>query len=123
MIYPKRFFAKYSNDCYVRVYDGFSITYSIIQLATYMGFDEIYLLGADCTYMGKQHHFIETGVVDPGYKEASDRLFASYGEAKRYAEANGIKIYNATRGGCLELFERVDLDEIVVNNRKNKVSD
>ena len=33
--------------------------------------------------------------------------------AKDYADSHGIKIYNATRGGELETFERVDLDEIL----------
>lgn len=122
MIYPKRFFAKFSDNCYSRVYDGFSITYSILQLAIYMGFDEIYLLGADCTYLGQQQHFIEIGVFDPGYKEATDRLYASYGEAKRYADSHGIKIYNATRGGCLELFSRVDFDTVISTNCKNKIA-
>lgn len=120
MIYPMKYFAKYSNDCYTRIYDGYTITYSIIQLATYMGFDEIYLLGADCSYMGKKQHFIETGHYDPGFMHAGDRLYASYRVAKEYAEKNNIKIFNATRGGCLELFQRVKLEEIIAKQEKNK---
>ena len=30
-----------------------------------------------------------------------------------YNNQHGIKIYNATRGGKLEVFERVDIDEIL----------
>lgn len=120
MIYPMKYFAKYSNDCYTRIYDGYTITYSLIQLATYMGFDEIYLLGADCSYMGKQQHFIETGHYDPGFMHAGDRLYASYSVAKEYAEKNNIKIFNATRGGCLELFQRVKLEDIIAKQEKNK---
>lgn len=122
MIYPKKFFAKYSDNCYVRIYDGYSITYSIMQLATYMGFDEIYLLGSDCSYLGKQQHFIETGHFDTGYKEVTYRLFASFGKAKEYAEAHGIKIFNATRGGCLEMFPRVQLEDVISRKEKNKIS-
>ncbi len=33
--------------------------------------------------------------------------------AKNYADSHGIKILNATRGGKLEVFERVNFDEIV----------
>ena len=29
-----------------------------------------------------------------------------------YSKSNGVKIYNATRGGELEVFERVDFDSI-----------
>lgn len=48
--YLHKNFAKFSDDCYAVVYDGFTITYSLIQLAIYFGFKEIYLLGADCNY-------------------------------------------------------------------------
>ena len=33
--------------------------------------------------------------------------------AKKFYEGNGRKIYNATRGGKLEVFERVDFDDII----------
>jgi hypothetical protein len=118
-----QYFAKYSDDCYRTVYDGYSITYSILQIATYLGFDEIYLIGADCTYMGEKKNFIEHGNIDPTVSSATDRLYASYGEAKRYAESHGIKIFNATRGGCLELFERVKFEEVISNCCKNKIAD
>ena len=120
MIYGPRYFAKFSKDCYRTVYDGYSITYSIMQLAIYMGFDELYLIGADCNYLGQQQHFMETGHFDPGAQYAADRMFASYGVAKEYAEKQGVKIYNATRGGCLELFERVKLEDVLAREEKNK---
>jgi len=103
----------FSDDCYDVVYDGYSITYSLLQLAVYMGFKEIYLLGADCSY-AKQgpHHFIETGVVDPNSLIAGERMIRAYKVVKNYVDKNGIKIYNATRGGYLELFERVSMDDI-----------
>lgn len=36
----------------------------------------------------------------------------AYKSARLYAENHGIKIYNATRGGELEVFERVNFDDI-----------
>lgn len=107
------FFVKFSDDIYRRVYSGFSITYSLIEIAVYMGFSEIYLLGADCSFLQEKRHFIEYGVQDGSINTAKDRNIAGYLEAKKYAESHGIKIYNATRGGALEVFERVDLDKIV----------
>lgn len=115
-----KYFAKFSDDCYRTIYDGYSITYTILQLAIYMGFDEIYLIGADCTYMGHKKNFIEHGNIDPTVIHATERLYAAYSEAKKYAMHNGVKIFNATRGGCLELFERVKLEDIISNNSKNK---
>ena len=32
--------------------------------------------------------------------------------ARRFGEKHGIEIYNATRGGHLEIFKRVDFDKI-----------
>jgi hypothetical protein len=37
----------------------------------------------------------------------------AYTVSKDYADTHGIKIYNATRGGKLEVFERVDFDEVM----------
>lgn len=118
----KKYFSRFSKDCYVRVWDGFSITMSIIQLAFYMGFDEIYLLGADCSYLGNKQHFIEHGHYTKSSALAGDRLIKTYMDLKKFTDKNGLKVYNATRGGCLEVFERVNLDDVVKNNKKNKVS-
>lgn len=110
---------KFSDDCYMKVYDGYTITYSLIQIAIYMGFKEIYLIGCDCNYeSGKPHHFIEYDHVDPTFDTAKKRMLVGYQEAKKYADRNNIKIYNATRGGQLEVFPRVDLDEVL--GLKNK---
>ncbi len=103
---------KFSADCSQRVYDGYSITYSMIQLAVYFGFTEIYLVGADCGYSGNKRHFIEHGVVDPHFSSAQQRMFFSYRVAKEYADRHDIKIFNATRGGELEIFTRIDFDSI-----------
>lgn len=105
--------AKFSGDAASVVYEGFTITCSLIQIAVYLGFDKIYLLGCDCNYATPGDHFVDHGVVDPTYKESKNRMIAGYSAAKKYADSNGIKIYNATRGGMLEVFERVNLDDIV----------
>ena len=120
--YRNRYFSYFSDDCYATVYDGFTITYSLIQLAIYMGFVDIYLLGADCSYIGKQQHFIETGHYAPDDDVASayDRLYASYKEAKLFADKNGVRIFNATRGGYLEIYPRVNLEDVLILNEKNK---
>jgi hypothetical protein len=115
-----RLFSRFSDDCYITSYDGFSIAYTIIQLAVYMGFDELYLLGADCSYMGKQQHFIEHGNYADGADKMMERLFASYGKAKEYAAKHEVKIFNSTRGGYLELFPRIALEEVLSKNEKNK---
>lgn len=36
----------------------------------------------------------------------------TFEKAREYADGHGIKIYNATRGGKLEVFERVNFDKL-----------
>jgi hypothetical protein len=114
-IFHKRYNSKFSPNSFKVVYDGYTITYSLIQIAVYMGFKEIYLIGADTNYDENKRHFIEHGVEDNTYKSAGKRIIEAYKVAKKYADENNIKIYNATRGGMLEVFERVNLEEILKN--------
>ncbi|QKE74317.1 DUF115 domain-containing protein [Arthrobacter citreus] len=116
MIPHKKYKTKFSDDAFKVIYDGYSITYSMIQLAVYMGFSEIYLIGVDCNYsLNSAQHF-----KDYGYRETSSeaviRMISAYKQAKEYADRHQIKIYNATRGGMLEVFERVNLDEVLNMN-------
>lgn len=110
----KRYQTKFSDDAFAVVYDGYSITYSLIQLAVYMGFNEIYLLGTDCNYSSDMHHhFKDYDHVDPTFLSAGKKMTSAYKEAKKYADRHDLKIFNATRGGKLEVFERVNLDFIL----------
>lgn len=112
--FHNEFFAKFSSDIYRIVYSGFSITYSLIEIAVYMGFKEIYLIGADCNFSktGK-NHFAEHGVIDTTIDTARERNITGYEVALAYAETHDISIINATRGGELEVFKRKSLEEIV----------
>ena len=42
-----------------------------------------------------------------------DQSTYSYKVLRDYADRHGIHIYNATRGGMLEVYERRNLDEVV----------
>lgn len=106
---------KFSDDISACVYDGYSITYSLIQIACYMGFQEIYLLGCDNSYAkepGKQY-FVSHGIVDPNAQRQAEYQRIAFECARKYAQSKGIHIYNATRGGALEVFPRVNLDEVM----------
>lgn len=108
---------KLSDNPGVCIYDCFTVTNMAIQLAIFMGFKEIYIIGADCNYDPKKMHFVETEIDDkhrnaawlPGAVELSVQ---GYRSAKEFAEKHGVKIFNATRGGHLEVFDRVDFDSI-----------
>lgn len=103
---------KFSDDFSQRSYASTTVTYTCMQLAVYMGFKEIYLLGVDFTdgetTDGKYSHFHEEEeLVATCFK---DQVYSAYVSAKQYADQHGIKIYNATRGGKLEVFQRIDFD-------------
>lgn len=105
-------YPKFSEDLSIGAYEGLTVTYFNIQLAIYMGFKEIYLLGVDHFYSGDENdHFSKLDVCTN--KPQTDKTTYSYRRANKYAKDNLIKIYNATRGGYLEEFERVDFDEII----------
>lgn len=104
---------KFSNDCYSIVYDGYSVTFSILQFACYMGFKEIYLLGSDCNYNQKKSHFIDYGFHDPKAAIAGDKIITAHSEFKKYADSIGVKVVNCTRGGMLEVYPRMSLEEVL----------
>ena len=117
---------KFSDDIEERVYSGYNIAYSMIQIAVYMGFKEIYLIGADCDYQQSNKYFeVDKNRGDEKYftnkflYENTKKFITAYEVAQNYAKKNNIKIYNATRGGKLEVFERVDFDSLFENVRKN----
>lgn len=102
---------KFSNDPSIGFYEGMTVTYFNIQLAVYMGFKEIYLLGVDHFYAGGENdHFSKEDVCTN--KPQTDKSTLAYVTAKKHADKNAIKIYNATRGGHLEIFERVNFADI-----------
>ena len=103
----------FSDDCYSTVYDGYSITFSLMQIACYMGFKEIYLLGCDCNYNQKKQHFIESGHIDPKASIMGDKMICGHIEFKKFADKKGVKVINCTRGGMLEVYPRKNLDEIL----------
>lgn len=106
-----------SNDISQKVYMGDNITFVIMQICMYMGFSEIYLLGCDCNYSGAKSHSSLTDYKDAEklYKSA-DAVYRGMIDdhkcAKKIAGKRGVRIYNATRGGMLEVYPRVNLDKI-----------
>ena len=109
---------KFSSDITKGLYNGYTITYSLMQIAVYMGFKEIYLLGCDSNYDPdpNKRYFVSHGHIDPNAPIAVQFQIKAYSVAKKYADKHGIKIYNATRGGKLEVFERFNLDDVIPQN-------
>lgn len=110
-------FPKFSDDFSRKSYIGATVTYTCMQLAVYMGFKEIYLLGVDFSYGGekkntKYSYFHKPEKTERTVKGFVKHVTLAYQSARRYTDTHGIKIFNATRGGKLEVFERVDFDSL-----------
>lgn len=103
--------------------EGRTVTFDAIQMALYMGFREIYLLGVDFNYSrvidenGRIRNV--DGVTDYFNQKTYDTTLQyymptkyAYIVAREYCDKHNVVIRNATRGGKLEVFERVDFDEL-----------
>lgn len=118
-----------SDNIVFGAYGGYTVTYENIQIAIHLGLNPIYLIGCDHFYPGEDNvkadeiikqsenrsHFIS------GYRETGEQVHAApidkmnnaFLIANLYAKTSGIKIYNATRGGQLDIFERINLDDLL----------
>lgn len=113
----------FSENCTEVLYTIATVTYAMLQLAVHMGIKEIYIIGCDNAYgieKDKDGNIIQKNIQS--YFEGSNQndviavaiweMNIAYQFARKYADAHGIKIYNATRGGYLEVFERVEFDTL-----------
>lgn len=120
--------SKFSENAGKGVYPPGTITAEMMQFAYYMGFSEIYLIGVDFNYEAKElignnsyayngenNYFIK-GYMKEGEISVLPNVVANlngFNAARRVIENNGRIIRNATRGGKLEVFERIDVDELI----------
>ena len=99
---------EFSTDI-IKGVNGGMVTLSCLQIAYYLGFKEVYLLGCDCSSKGKHYDNKADVKSKDDYWE---HFFKLYDVCKKVYEADGRKIYNATVGGNLEVFERIRLENL-----------
>lgn len=126
--YPHSF--DFSTDASKVTYAGCTVTFTCMQLAFYLGFKEIYLVGVDHHYEiptdVKQQDSYGTQILDMSSHDPNhfhpeyfgkgrrwhdpqvEKTTQAFTEALRVTRARGVQILNATIGGKLEVFPRVD---------------
>ena len=119
--------SSFSTDAYKGIYSCGTVTVEMLQFAYYMGFSKVYIIGVDFSYNmktvdKKSETFVSGGgnYFIKGYEEKNAVLNLSDEQAningftasRKAFENDGREIYNATRGGRLEVFVRKDLDEV-----------
>ncbi|MFZ5617495.1 MAG: glycosyltransferase [Pseudomonadota bacterium] len=126
----------FSYDINDYVVQPFTVAITLLQLAAYMGFSEIILIGCDTTYVVPQSAKREGDGADLGVALTSaydddqnhfdrryfgkgrkwhdpqpDKMIMHYEHAKKALDAIGVRVYNATVGGKLEVFPRRPLED------------
>ncbi len=124
-------FPYFSTDASKKCYWGGTVTYLSMQLAVFLGFKEIILIGIDLSYKIPDDAKIKGNVIttlgeDPNHFDGryfgygkkwhipdtqfmNDSIIHGFRECKKA----GINVYNATVGGNLKEVPRVDFDSIV----------
>lgn len=122
----------FSTNALECIYAGCTVTYTLLQMAFFMGIREIYLIGMDFNYsipkdvkVDENGAYISNGIENnhflPNYHKPGDywskprvHMMLKAMEAAKSAVTNHMgNIYNATKGGNLEIFPRVDFDSLV----------
>ena len=111
------------------LYSVSTVTVAALQLAVYMGFNPIYLIGCDTNYTIKNsvqlenentdllvstndddNHFDKSyfGKGKKWHAPKVENMIFNYEQAKMVCDDIGVKVINATVGGKLEVFPRVN---------------
>ncbi len=129
VLYHYEPFPQFSDRADV-VYEGWSVTYALLQIAAVMGCDPIYLVGVDYSYKITEKEMVGVKWSDPDSQShfakdycASDKGVVwnvprfdktdeAYACAAQWARRKGVRILNATPGSKLKAFPMVDFESI-----------
>lgn len=121
------FFTDLTEGCW----EGSTVTMVAIQLAYYMGFSEVILIGVDHSYRfeGNPHAAVVSQGDDPNHFDPNyfgkgfrwhlpdlEGSELSYRVAKHVFETSGRRIVDATVGGKLQVFPKIDYKSLFENN-------
>lgn len=117
----------FSANPFWGIYCGWSVCYSSMQWAYFMGCTEIYVLGMDFHFVvpnvnekdeiiseGERNHFSAKyrSKGEIWVTPRLDRQEKCFAFGRDWLAARGVRVFNATRGGKLEVFPRVDFDSL-----------
>ncbi len=118
---------KFAQDARGRLWEGATVTYVALQLAFHMGFETVILIGVDHSYStqgkpnttvvstGDDPNHFHAGYFGKGFRwqlpdlETNERAYQMARQA--YAQA-GRQVLDATVGGKLAVFEKVEYDSL-----------
>ncbi len=123
-------YGMFSADAADKVLAVYTVTIAMLQLAVYLGFNPIYLIGCDTDYSVPRsvsrdaqdsNLLTSTRDDDPNHfssayfgkgkkwgEPRTDRMIFQYEQAKIACDALEVEVINATVGGKLEVFPRIN---------------
>ncbi len=116
----------FSKDIRNRIWESATVTYVALQIAFYMGFQEVILIGVDHNFetKGKANTTIVSQGDDPNHFHPEyfgkgfrwqlpdlEKSEIGYRMAKSTFEKSGRKILDATIGGKLTIFDKINYDD------------
>jgi len=114
---------KFAENAWERLWEGATVTYVAMQLAFHLGFNEVYLIGVDHNFStkGKPNTTVVSEGDDPNHFDSNyfgkgfrwqlpdlDTSERAYCIARDAYNKSGRHIYDATVGGKLNIFPKVD---------------
>jgi hypothetical protein len=120
---------KFAKDATGRLWEGATVTYVAMQLAFFMGFKQVVLIGVDHSFStkGKPNTTIVSGGDDPDHFDKNyfgmgfrwqlpdlDTSEIAYRKAKENFAAADREIIDATIGGKLTVFPKVEYKSLFV---------
>ncbi|MCM3412437.1 6-hydroxymethylpterin diphosphokinase MptE-like protein [Metabacillus litoralis] len=121
----------FSTNIMESLYSSGTVSYHLLQIAYYMGFSEVYLLGHDYNFNGaisksrdlsflrntenSQIYFTNDyiKVNEKRACQAPEEMYNGMEKAKLIFENSGRKVFNATRVSYLDVFEMRNLNELL----------
>ena len=119
--------ADFAQDIRGRVFEGSTVTYVALQIAYYMGFGEVILIGVDHSFTskGRPNETVVSEGDDPNHFSSEyfgkgftwqlpdlDASEQAYRLAKAAFEMDGRRVLDATVDGKLKVFEKVDYQSL-----------
>lgn len=118
----------FSNDASKIMFAGGTVTYSALQLAFFMGFEQIFLVGVDHNFVdkGPAHKLVKSSADDLNHFDKSyfgkgvswqlpdlDMSEKSFKLADQFFRNHGRKVYDATINGKLDIFEKISINQLI----------
>lgn len=118
---------RFATNVSGRIWEGATVTNVCLQLAYHLGFSEVILIGVDHSFAtkGTPNTTIESQGDDPNHFSAAyfgkgfrwqlpdlETSELAYRMARKAYEADGRRILDATIGGKLDIFEKVEYESL-----------